>query len=93
MAASEFWDDSAKCGPQKSGEGRKSSDEIAARNAVRDTPFEDGNAEGDWPGWTADLASSRAMVGDDVLNGPCILRQGVDQGIAMLLVKSARSRW
>ncbi len=98
VAASEFWDDSAKCYVlKKSGEGRKSSDEMIAvyDDWSRQYPIasiEDGLAEGDWPGWTrltAALGSRVQLVGDDVfVTNPAILRQGIDRGIAnALLVK------
>jgi len=98
VAASEFWDDASKSYVlKKSGEGRKSSDEMIAmyEDWTRQYPIvsiEDGLAEGDWPGWkrlTAALGSRIQLVGDDVfVTNPAILRQGIDQGIAnALLVK------
>ncbi len=98
VAASEFWVDATKTYVlKKSGEGRKSSDEMIAiyEDWVRQYPIvsiEDGLAESDWPGWTrltAALGSRVQLVGDDVfVTNPAILRQGIDQGIAnALLVK------
>ncbi len=98
VAASEFWDDASKSYIlKKSGEGRKSSDEMIAmyEDWARQYPIvsiEDGLAEGDWPGWarlTAALGSRVQLVGDDVfVTNPSILRQGIDQAIAnALLVK------
>ncbi len=98
VAASEFWDDSARTYVlKKSGEGRKSSDEMIAvyEDWVRQYPIvsiEDGLAEGDWPGWkrlTSALGARVQLVGDDVfVTNPAILREGIDQGIAnALLVK------
>ena len=98
VAASEFWDDTAKAYVlKKSGEGRKSSDEMIAtyEDWVRQYPIvsiEDGLAEGDWPGWkrlTTALGSRVQLVGDDIfVTNPAILRQGIDQGVAnALLVK------
>ena len=98
VAASEFWDDASKGYIlKKSGEGRKSSDEMIAmyEDWTRQYPIasiEDGLAEGDWPGWqrlTAALGSRVQLVGDDVfVTNPSILRQGIDQRIAnALLVK------
>jgi enolase len=98
VAASEFWDDASKSYIlKKSGEGKKSSDEMIAmyQDWARQYPIvsiEDGLAEGDWPGWqrlTAALGSSVQLVGDDVfVTNPSILRQGIDQKIAnALLVK------
>jgi enolase len=98
VAASEFWNDADKCYVlQKSGEGRKSSDEMIAvyEDWTRQYPIasiEDGLAEGDWPGWTrltTALGSQVQLVGDDVfVTNPVILRQGIDQGVGnALLVK------
>ena len=98
VAASEFWDDASKSYVlKKSGEGRKSSDEMIAmyEDWTRQYPIasiEDGLAEGDWPGWqrlTSALGSRVQLVGDDVfVTNPSILRQGIDQAIAnALLVK------
>jgi enolase len=98
VAASEFWDDASKSYIlKKSGEGRKSSDEMIAlyEDWARQYPIasiEDGLAEGDWPGWqrlTSALGSRVQLVGDDVfVTNPSILRQGIDQRIAnALLVK------
>jgi enolase len=98
VAASEFWDDTARTYVlKKSGEGRKSSDELIAiyEDWTRQYPIvsiEDGLAEGDWPGWTrltSALGSRVQLVGDDVfVTNPAILRQGIDQGVAnALLVK------
>ena len=98
VAASEFWDDASKSYIlKKSGEGRKSPDEMIAlyEDWTRQYPIasiEDGLAEGDWPGWqrlTSALGSRVQLVGDDVfVTNPSILRQGIDQHIAnALLVK------
>jgi enolase len=98
VAASEFWDDASRSYRlEKSGEGRKSSDEMIAiyEDWTRQYPIvsiEDGLAEGDWPGWqrlTSALGSRVQLVGDDVfVTNPSILRQGIDQQIAnALLVK------
>jgi enolase len=98
VASSEFWDDGeGNYNLRKSGEGRKSSDEMIAlyEDWIRQYPIisiEDGLAEGDWPGWTRltrALGDRVQLVGDDVfVTNPAILRQGIDQGIAnALLVK------
>jgi enolase len=98
VAASEFWDDASKGYVlKKSGEGRKTSDEMIAlyEDWTRQYPIasiEDGLAEGDWPGWarlTSALGKKAQLVGDDVfVTNPSILRQGIDKGIAnALLVK------
>jgi enolase len=92
VAASEFWDDDAKCYVlEKSGEGKKSSDEMIAvyEDWVRQYPIisiEDGLAEGDWAGWkrlTAALGSRIQIVGDDIfVTNPAIIRRGIDEHIA-----------
>jgi len=98
VAASEFWDDDAKAYVLvKSGEGKKSSDEMIAmyQDWTRQYPIisiEDGLAEGDWPGWarlTAALGSKVQLVGDDVfVTNPSILKRGIEQKIGnSLLVK------
>jgi enolase len=98
VASSEFWDDDAKHYVlRKSGEGRKSSDDMIAlyEDWVRQYPIisiEDGLAEGDWPGWqrlTAALGSRVQLVGDDIfVTNPAILRRGIDEKIGnALLVK------
>jgi enolase len=98
VAASEFWDDDAKGYVLvKSGEGKKTSDEMIAlyQDWTKQYPIisiEDGLAEGDWPGWsrlTAALGSKIQLVGDDVfVTNPEILKRGIEQKIAnALLVK------
>jgi enolase len=98
VAASEFWDDASKSYLlKKSGEGRKSSDEMIAmyEDWTRQYPIlsiEDGLAEGDWPGWqrlTKALSAKTQLVGDDVfVTNPSILREGIKQSIGnALLVK------
>jgi enolase len=98
VAASEFWDEDAKAYVLvKSGEGKKSSDEMIAmyEDWVKQYPIisiEDGLAESDWPGWarlTAALGSRIQLVGDDVfVTNPSILKRGIEQKIGnALLVK------
>jgi len=98
VASSEFWDDEAKHYVlKKSGEGRKSSDEMIAiyEDWTRQYPIisiEDGLAEGDWPGWqrlTAALGSRVQLVGDDVfVTNPEILKRGIADHVGnALLVK------
>ena len=98
VAASEFWDEDAKAYVLvKSGEGKKSSDDMIAmyQDWVKQYPIisiEDGLAEGDWPGWarlTAALGSKLQLVGDDVfVTNPSILKRGIEQKIGnALLVK------
>jgi enolase len=98
VASSEFWDEASKGYVlKKSGEGKKSSDEMIAlyEDWVRQYPIisiEDGLAEADWPGWarlTATLGSKVQLVGDDIfVTNPKILREGIDKHIGnALLVK------
>ncbi|HWB30641.1 MAG TPA: phosphopyruvate hydratase [Vicinamibacterales bacterium] len=98
VASSEFWDEaSSSYVLKKSGEGKKSSDEMIAlyEEWVKQYPIisiEDGLAEADWPGWkrlTAALGKRVQLVGDDIfVTNPKILREGIEQGIAnALLVK------
>jgi enolase len=98
VAASEFWDETAGVYDlKKSGEGRKSSDEMIALydSWTRQYPIasiEDGLAEGDWPGWTrltSMLGSRVQLVGDDVfVTNPSILKRGISEGIAnAILIK------
>jgi enolase len=98
VAASEFWDDDAKAYVLvKSGEGKKSSDDLIAlyQDWTRQYPIisiEDGLAEGDWPGWarlTSAMGSKVQLVGDDIfVTNPDILKRGIEQKIAnALLVK------
>jgi enolase len=98
VAASEFYDEPSRgyvLG--KSGEGRKSSDEMIALydDWTRQYPIisiEDGLAESDWPGWAAltrSLGARAQLVGDDVfVTNPEILAKGIAEHIGnALLVK------
>jgi len=98
VAASEFWDEATQSYDlRKSGEGKRSSDDMIAlyEDWCRQYPIasiEDGLAEGDWPGWarlTAALGAQIQLVGDDVfVTNPAILRRGIEEKIAnSLLVK------
>jgi enolase len=98
VASSEFWDEAAKgYDLKKSGEGRKSSDDLIALydDWTRQYPIvsiEDGLAEADWPGWkrlTSQLGDRLQLVGDDVfVTNPSILRDGIAQGVGnSVLVK------
>jgi enolase len=98
VASSEFWNAEAGCYElRKSGEGRRSSDEMIAlyERWITDYPIasiEDGLAEADWGGWqrlTSALGSRAQLVGDDVfVTNPEILRKGIDEGVGnALLVK------
>ena len=82
---------------KKSGEGRKSSDEMIAmydewRASYPIISIEDGLAEGDWTGWTAltaRLGDALQLVGDDVfVTNPNILERGIREKVGnALLVK------
>jgi enolase len=82
---------------KKSGEGRRSSDEMIAlyERWVADYPIasiEDGLAEGDWSGWqrmTSALGDRVQLVGDDVfVTNPAILERGIADAVGnALLVK------
>jgi len=98
VAASEFFDEKTRVYDlAKSGEGRKSADEMIAMydTWTRSYPIisiEDGLAEGDWPGWaalTAKLGGALQLVGDDVfVTNPSILQRGIREKIGnALLVK------
>jgi len=98
VAASEFWDEDAKGYVLvKSGEGKKSSDDMIAmyQDWTKQYPIisiEDGLSEADWPGWarlTAAIGSKVQLVGDDVfVTNPSILKRGIEQKIGnALLVK------
>ena len=98
VAASEFFDEKTRTYDlAKSGEGRKSSDEMIAmydewRQSYPIISIEDGLAEGDWPGWqrlTTALGTALQLVGDDVfVTNPSILERGIQQKVGnALLVK------
>ena len=98
VASSEFFNEAERAYDlKKSGEGRKSTDEMIALYAEWTEQYpiisiEDGLAEGDWPGWqklTASLGSRVQLVGDDVfVTNPAILAEGIDKKVGnALLVK------
>ena len=98
VAASEFWDNGTKgYDLKKSGEGRKSSDDLIRlyEDWTRQYPIvsiEDGLAEGDWPGWarlTQALGGRIQLVGDDIfVTNPSIFKEGIAKHIAnAILVK------
>ncbi len=98
VAASEFFDEaSGVYDLKKSGEGRKSSDEMIGmydewQRSYPIISIEDGLAEGDWPGWkalTASLGGAVQLVGDDVfVTNPSILERGIRENVGnALLVK------
>ena len=98
VASSEFWvADGGHYDLKKSGEGRRSSDEMIAlyERWIADYPIasiEDGLAEADWAGWqrlTAALGRRVQLVGDDVfVTNPSIIEKGIADGVGnALLVK------
>jgi len=101
VAASEFFVEPTETGGvydlKKSGEGRKTSDEMIAlydewRQTYPIISIEDGLAEGDWTGWaalTARLGDHVQLVGDDVfVTNPDILERGIREKVGnALLVK------
>ena len=97
VAASEFYAEDGVYDLKKSGEGRKSSDEMIAmyddwRTSYPIISIEDGLAESDWTGWaalTARLGAAVQLVGDDVfVTNPGILERGIREKIGnALLVK------
>ena len=98
VAASEFYDDKAKVYDlKKSGEGKKTTDEMIAwyETLISQYPIvsiEDGLSEKDWDGWkklTAKLGKKVQLVGDDLfVTNPKILQEGIDKKIAnSILIK------
>ena len=97
VAASEFYAEDGVYDLKKSGEGRKSSDEMIAiydewRTSYPIISIEDGLAESDWSGWaalTTRLGDDVQLVGDDVfVTNPGILERGIREKIGnALLVK------
>jgi enolase len=98
VASSEFWDDASGAYVlRKSGEGRRTSDEMIRLydDWIHHYPIasiEDGLAEADWDGWarlTTALGSKVQLVADDIfVTNPAILEKGIARGIAnAVLVK------
>jgi enolase len=96
VAASELWSDGQYVF-KKSGEPSRTPRQMIEmyEDWVKHYPIisiEDGNAENDWPGWsaaTAALGGTIQIVGDDVfVTNPEILKKGIDEGVAnSILVK------
>lgn len=89
-AASEFYEE-GKYHFKKSGEGKKSSEEMVTLYArwVENYPIvsiEDGLAEDDWEGWkvlTQALGQKIQIVGDDIfVTDPKLIRKGIEKGVA-----------
>lgn len=98
VASSEFYDKDANIYDlKKSGQGKKTSDELIAwyEEMIEKFPIitiEDGLAESDWEGWkrlTEKLGSKIQLVGDDLfVTNKDFLRKGITLGVAnSVLVK------
>ena len=98
VASSEFYNGNGEYELKKSGEGKKTTDEMIAflEKLVKDYPaiitIEDGLAESDWEGWallTKELGSKIQLVGDDLfVTNPAFLKKGIDNNVAnSILIK------
>ncbi|MBR1846178.1 MAG: phosphopyruvate hydratase [Bacilli bacterium] len=98
VASSEFYEGNGVYNLVKSGEGKKTTDEMIAylESMVAEYPsivtIEDGLAESDWEGWkklTDRLGKKIQLVGDDLfVTNPSILREGIIKGIGnSILIK------
>ena len=87
VASSEFYEGNGVYNLVKSGEGKKTTDEMIAflEKLVSDYPaiitIEDGLAESDWEGWkklTARLGKKIQLVGDDLfVTNPAFIEKGI----------------
>ena len=92
VASSEFYEGNGMYNLVKSGEGKKSTDEMIAflEKLVEDYPaiitIEDGLAESDWEGWkklTARLGKKIQLVGDDLfVTNPAFIEKGIKNDTA-----------
>ena len=92
VASSEFYKGNGVYELVKSGEGKKSTDEMIAflEKLVKDYPaiitIEDGLAESDWEGWaklTARLGKKIQLVGDDLfVTNPAFIEKGIKSDVA-----------
>ena len=92
VASSEFYEGNGMYNLVKSGEGKKSTDEMIAflEKLVNDYPaiitIEDGLAESDWEGWaklTARLGKKIQLVGDDLfVTNPTFIEKGIKNDVA-----------
>ena len=92
VASSEFYKGNGVYELVKSGEGKKSTDEMIAflEKLVKDYPaiitIEDGLAESDWEGWaklTARLGKKIQLVGDDLfVTNPAFIEKGIKNDVA-----------
>ena len=92
VASSEFYEGNGQYNLVKSGEGKKSTEEMIQflEKLVKDYPaivtIEDGLAESDWEGWaelTRRLGGKIQLVGDDLLvTNPEFVRKGIINHVA-----------
>ena len=92
VASSEFYEGDGVYNLVKSGEGKKSTDELIAylEEMVREYPsivtIEDGLAESDWEGWaelTRRLGKKIQLVGDDLfVTNPEFVKKGIVNDVA-----------
>ena len=92
VASSEFYEGNGVYNLVKSGEGKKSTDEMIAflEKLVKDYPaiitIEDGLAESDWEGWkklTERLGKKIQLVGDDLfVTNPSFIEKGIKSDTA-----------
>ena len=92
VASSEFYEGNGMYNLVKSGEGKKTTDEMIAflEKLVKDYPaiitIEDGLAESDWEGWaklTARLGKKIQLVGDDLfVTNPAFIEKGIKNDVA-----------
>ncbi len=92
VASSEFYEGNGMYNLVKSGEGKKSTDEMIAflEKLVKDYPaiitIEDGLAESDWEGWkklTERLGKKIQLVGDDLfVTNPSFIEKGIKNDTA-----------
>ena len=92
VASSEFYEGNGMYNLVKSGEGKKTTDEMIAflEKLVKDYPaiitIEDGLAESDWEGWkklTERLGKKIQLVGDDLfVTNPAFIEKGIKNDTA-----------
>ena len=92
VASSEFYEGNGVYNLKKSGEGKKTTDEMIKflEKLVKDYPaiitIEDGLAESDWKGWeklTQVLGDKIQLVGDDLfVTNPTFIKKGIDTNVA-----------
>ena len=92
VASSEFYEGNGMYNLVKSGEGKKTTDEMITflEKLVNDYPaiitIEDGLAESDWEGWkklTARLGKKIQLVGDDLfVTNPAFIEKGIKNDVA-----------